>query len=114
MDKVLVPKSGSKIVKKSLEEQTKGALEKEAKKILDAGERTQMSDELADLVRCATAYHHAGLSGAHRKIIEDAFKDRKIKVLTATPTLHGVSTCLPEQSSSRTTADLKQDWATIP
>jgi helicase len=87
MDKVLVPKSGSKLVKKSLEEQTKGALEKEAKKILDAGERTQMSDELAELVRCATAYHHAGLSGAHRKIIEDAFKDRKIKVLTATPTL---------------------------
>ena len=46
-----------------------------------------MSEELADLVRCATAYHHAGLSGAHRKIIEDAFKERKIKVLTATPTL---------------------------
>lgn len=87
MDKVLVPKSGSKLVKKSLEQQTKGALEKEAKKILDSGEHTQMSDELADLVRCAVAYHHAGLSGAHRKIIEDAFKERKIKVLTATPTL---------------------------
>ncbi|MCW4000283.1 MAG: DEAD/DEAH box helicase [Candidatus Bathyarchaeota archaeon] len=87
MDKVLVPKSGSKLVKKSLEEQTKGALEKEAHKILEAGEHTQMSDELAELVRCGVAYHHAGLSGAHRKIIEDAFKERKIKVLTATPTL---------------------------
>jgi len=87
MDKVLVPKSGSKLVKKSLEQQTKGALEKEAKKILDAGEHTQMSDELAELVRCGVAYHHAGLSGPHRKIIEDAFKERKIKVLTATPTL---------------------------
>ncbi|MCW3983680.1 MAG: DEAD/DEAH box helicase [Candidatus Bathyarchaeota archaeon] len=87
MDKVLVPKSGSKLVKKSLEQQTKGALEKEAKKILDAGEHTQMSDELAELVRCGVAYHHAGLSGSHRKIIEDAFKERKIKVLTATPTL---------------------------
>jgi helicase len=87
MDKVLVPKSGSKLVKKSLEEQTKGALEKEAHKILDAGEHTGMSDELAGLVRNAVAYHHAGLSGAHRKIIEDAFKERKIKVLTATPTL---------------------------
>jgi helicase len=87
MDKVLVPKSGSKLVKKSLEQQTKGALEKEAKKILDAGEHTQLSDELAELVRCGVAYHHAGLSGAHRKIIEDAFKERKIKVLTATPTL---------------------------
>ncbi len=87
MDKVLVPKSGSKIVKKCIEEQNKGPLEKVANKILDAGEHTQMSDELANLVRCATAYHHAGLSGAHRKIIEDAFKERKIKVLTATPTL---------------------------
>ncbi len=87
MDKVLVPKSGSKIVKKSLEEQTKCALEKEADKILNAGEHTQMGDELAELVRCAVAYHHAGLSGPHRKIIEDAFKERKIKVLTATPTL---------------------------
>ncbi|MBE3115787.1 DEAD/DEAH box helicase [Candidatus Bathyarchaeota archaeon] len=86
MDKAL-PKTGSKLVKRSLEEATKKVLEKEAKKILDAGERTQLSEELADLVRCGTAYHHAGLSGAHRKVIEDAFKERKIKVLTATPTL---------------------------
>ena len=87
MDKVLVPKSGSKLVKRSLEVQAKSALEKEAKKILEAGERTGLSDELAELVRCSVAYHHAGLSGAHRKIIEDAFKEHKIKVLTATPTL---------------------------
>jgi helicase len=87
MDKALYPKSGSKLVKRSLEEQTKKALDKEAKKILDAGEHTGIGDELAELVRCATAYHHAGLSGAHRKIIEDGFKERKIKVLTATPTL---------------------------
>jgi helicase len=86
MNKAL-PKTGSKLVKRSLEEETKKVLEKEAKKILDAGEKTQLSEELADLVRCATAYHHAGLSGAHRKVIEDAFKERKIKFLTATPTL---------------------------
>jgi ATP-dependent DNA helicase len=87
MDKVLVPKSGSKLVKKAREEQTKGVLRKEAKKILNAGEHTQMREELADLVLCGTAYHHAGLPNAHRKIIEDAFKEHKIKVLTATPTL---------------------------
>ncbi len=87
MDKALYPKSGSKLVKRALEEKTRKVLDEEAKKILDAGERTGMGEELAELVRCATAYHHAGLSGAHRKIIEDAFKDRKIKVLTATPTL---------------------------
>jgi helicase len=81
------PKTGSKLVKRSLEEQTKRVLEREARKIREAGERTQFSDELADLVRQGVAYHHAGLSGAHRRIIEDSFKEKKIKVLTATPTL---------------------------
>lgn len=87
MDKILIPKTGSKIVKKSLEEQTKSVLEKEAHKILESGERTQIGEELADLVRNGVAYHHAGLPGAQRTIIEQGFKDRKIKVLTATPTL---------------------------
>lgn len=87
MDKVLVPKSGSKLVKKGLEEKTKSVLEKEARKILEAGEHTPISDELADLVRRGVAYHHAGLSGPHRAIIEQAFRERRIKVLTATPTL---------------------------
>ncbi len=86
MSKAL-PKSGSKLVKRSIEEQTKRVLEREAHKIQEAGERTQLSDELADLVRSGVAYHHAGLGGAHRRIIEDSFKERKIKVLTATPTL---------------------------
>jgi helicase len=65
----------------------KRTLDHEAEKILSAGERTQISDTLAELVRCGTAFHHAGLAGAHRKIIEDSFKEGKIKVLTATPTL---------------------------
>ncbi len=65
----------------------KRTLEHEAEKILSAGERTQISDTLAELVRCGTAFHHAGLAGVHRKLIEDSFKEGKIKVLTATPTL---------------------------
>lgn len=81
------PKTGSKLIKHSLEEANRKLLEKEADKIVEAGEKTQISDELAEMIRCGVAYHHAGLSGAQRKIIEDAFKERKIKVLTATPTL---------------------------
>ena len=65
----------------------KRTLEHEAEKILQAGERTQISETLAELVRCGTAFHHAGLAGEHRKLIEDWFKEGKIKVLTATPTL---------------------------
>ncbi|MEM1515407.1 MAG: DEAD/DEAH box helicase, partial [Candidatus Bathyarchaeia archaeon] len=63
------------------------SLENLAEEIQVSGERTRLSDALAELVRSGAAFHHAGLSGAHRKIIEDAFRDGRIKVLTATPTL---------------------------
>jgi helicase len=65
----------------------KRSLEHEAEKILASGERTQISETLADLVKSGTAFHHAGLAGAHRRLIEDSFRAGKLKVLTATPTL---------------------------
>jgi helicase len=65
----------------------KRTLANEAEKILSAGERTHISDSLAGLVECGTAFHHAGLTGVHRKLVEDLFRQGKIKVLTATPTL---------------------------
>jgi helicase len=58
-----------------------------AENIAGAGERTRISEMLADLVRHGVAFHHAGLPSAHRNLIEDAFRDGLIKVLTATPTL---------------------------
>lgn len=79
-------KAASKVAE-FLSKSGKRALEREAEKILAEGERNRISELLADLVRRGVAFHHAGLSGAHRKIIEDAFKAGKIKVLTATPTL---------------------------
>jgi len=80
-------KTNSVLIKHVMEKTNRELLEKEAVKIEESGEKTQISDELAEIVRCGVAYHHAGLSGAQRKIIEDAFKERKLKVLTATPTL---------------------------
>jgi helicase len=65
----------------------KRTLAHEAEKILSTGERTRLSESLAGLVKCGTAFHHAGLAGAHRRLIEGLFRQRKIKVLTATPTL---------------------------
>ncbi|HII86188.1 TPA: DEAD/DEAH box helicase [Candidatus Bathyarchaeota archaeon] len=65
----------------------KRTLEHEAERILSVGERTRLSESLAGLVRCGTAFHHAGLGGGHRRVIEDLFRQGKIKVLTATPTL---------------------------
>ncbi len=70
-----------------LSKPAKRSLDTEAKRIESAEEKTQLSTQLANLVRCGTAFHHAGLAGAHRKIIEDLFREGKIKVLTATPTL---------------------------
>jgi len=70
-----------------LSKAAKRSLEKLANEILAANERTRISDLLADLVRNGVAFHHAGLSPFHRRIIEDAFRDGGIKALTATPTL---------------------------
>lgn len=65
----------------------KRSLEHEAERIMSTGERTRLGESLAELVKCGTAFHHAGLAGGHRRIIEDSFREGKIKVLTATPTL---------------------------
>jgi helicase len=65
----------------------KRSLERDAEVILAADERTRISESLAELVKCGVAFHHAGLGGRHRKLIEDGFRSGKIKVLAATPTL---------------------------
>jgi len=54
---------------------------------------TETSEDLAACVQNGAAFHHAGCSSDHRSIIEDAFRDRLIKVVAATPTLAaGVNT----------------------
>jgi helicase len=74
-------------VEEVLSKSVKRALENESERILVAGERTRISESLAELVKRGAAFHHAGLGGGHRKLIEDSFRQGKIKVLTATPTL---------------------------
>jgi helicase len=54
---------------------------------------TETSEKLASAVETGGAYHHAGLASEHRSLVEDAFRDRLIKVVAATPTLAaGVNT----------------------
>jgi helicase len=74
-------------IEEALSKPMKRALEHEADRILATGERTRISESLVELVKRGTAFHHAGLGGGHRKLIEDSFREGKIKVLTATPTL---------------------------
>jgi len=65
----------------------KRSLKQLSDQILATGERTRLGEQLAEVVSGGAAFHHAGLSGGHRKIVEDSFRDGRIKVLTATPTL---------------------------
>src|SRR6266446_6756067 len=58
-----------------------------SKKVLSAGERTRLSEALASEVASGAAFHHAGLAPAHRGIVEDSFRNGRIKILAATPTL---------------------------
>jgi helicase len=54
---------------------------------------TETSADLASVVADGAAFHHAGLSSEHRSLVEEAFRDRLVKVVCATPTLAaGVNT----------------------
>ena len=74
-------------LKPFLSKPMKRSLHQLSEQILSTGERTRLGEQLAEVVADGTAFHHAGLSGGHRRIIEDSFREGKIKVLTATPTL---------------------------
>ncbi len=53
----------------------------------------ETSADLASAVEAGAAFHHAGLASEHRSLVEDAFRDRLIKCVCATPTLAaGVNT----------------------
>ncbi|EMA40629.1 ATP-dependent DNA helicase [Halococcus hamelinensis] len=54
---------------------------------------TETSEDLASAVERGGAFHHAGLASEHRELVEGAFRDRLLKVVSATPTLAaGVNT----------------------
>lgn len=58
-----------------------------AERVLSSGEKTRLGEALASQIASGAGFHHAGLTGPHRGIVETAFRDGRIKVLAATPTL---------------------------
>jgi helicase len=80
-------KKAAAIFRRHMPRQDRRGLESLAQRILATGERTRLGDVLAEQVLNGVAFHHAGLPGGHRKIIEDAFKAGRLKILSATPTL---------------------------
>lgn len=68
------------------------ALRKTAEELRESSE-TDTVDELADVVERGAAFHHAGLASEQRALVEEAFRDRHLGVVCATPTLAaGVNT----------------------
>ncbi len=58
-----------------------------SERVLSSGEKTRLGEALASQIASGAGFHHAGLTGPHRGIVETAFRDGRIKVLAATPTL---------------------------
>lgn len=77
----------SAILSRVISPREKRSSEIVARGIRTSGEKTRLSETLADQVAHGAGFHHAGLHSAHRRIVEDAFRGGKIKILAATPTL---------------------------
>jgi helicase len=75
-------------VGKTLSEKEKDFLSDFSAKILNALEiPTEQCKKLSFLVEKGVAFHHAGLLQKQRSLVEDAFRENKIKVLCSTSTL---------------------------
>ena len=73
-------------VEKHLTDEEKERLEEVADEI-EGKSNTSVGKNLAKVVRSGTAFHNAGLDNFQRKKVEEAFRNRLIKLITATPTL---------------------------
>jgi helicase len=79
-------------VRPFLTDEERARCEELAAEIRDVSD-TETSEDLAEAVEHGAAFHHAGLASGHRSLVEDAFRDRTLKVVSATPTLAaGVNT----------------------
>lgn len=71
-----------------LTSEEKAKLTKLSGEILDVLESpTKQCQRLAFCIRHGTAFHHAGLLGKQKRMIEDSFRNGMVKVITSTPTL---------------------------
>ncbi|WP_348608199.1 DEAD/DEAH box helicase [Halobaculum rarum] len=57
-----------------------------AEELREAG-TTGTGERLAEAAAWSVAFHHAGLSSDHRALVERAFRERRLAVICATPTL---------------------------
>ncbi|MEM3073165.1 MAG: DEAD/DEAH box helicase [Nitrososphaerales archaeon] len=84
---VSLASKASEVTKSYLTDREKEELDKLSRSILTESEETSLSRALAEAVQLGSAFHHAGLAPIHRRIVEEAYRKRLIKILVATPTL---------------------------
>ena len=84
---VSMAEKAAEILPKLLSFEDSAKLREIGHKIMTTGEETELSHRLFEIVTKGAAFHHAGLDSRHRKIIEDAYRERQIKILCSTPTL---------------------------
>ena len=63
------------------------ALAELAREVEASEESTLMGERLAESLRGGVAFHHAGLTGKQRRLVEEAFRNRILFAICATPTL---------------------------
>ena len=73
-------------VKKTLSKEDRETLAGIADEIIENSE-TDVSSVLATCVRSGTAFHHAGLTTPLRELVENGFREGRIKIISSTPTL---------------------------
>ncbi|SDX95483.1 ATP-dependent DNA helicase [Halopenitus persicus] len=82
----------ARVTRRHLEEAEREELDALAEEIR-SGSETDTGESLAEVIEAGAAFHHAGLTSDQRALVEDAFRDRLIKCICATPTLAaGVNT----------------------
>lgn len=81
-------RNGARYIRACLSEEDKAYLDKLSRKILSVtSEPTRICRKLSAVVRDGVAFHHAGVLPVHRRIIEDAFRANRMKMIVATTTL---------------------------
>jgi helicase len=79
-------KKVANISRKFVAEGSKRVLQEASRKLVSL-HADKLTHELAELLLRGVAFHHAGLSGDAREIVEDLFRAGHIKAVVATPTL---------------------------
>ena len=77
----------AELTQRQLSPEEKKAASEASRRILTSGEETSLSRLLAEVVAKGSAFHHAGLEAEHRRIVEEYYRARALKLLAATPTL---------------------------